>query len=325
MAPMIGGNHRRPETVGRPCKPPCGSSRSSPSLSALRPVPPPLVAECRRAGRTARHGRDPRRGVSRRRSAADDHDRSRRPVHLAAKPPNDLGSVTPEVLSTLQTLIATTDFRVIKSRPFTGDCPTAYDGQETIYSFTTPGGVETIASCTVAIDSSTAALRRRRCRGRGCQPALRRSAFGFGLEDGVPRLEQAPHVTTKHEAVHQPTERPERRRVLPVVGHHCPARHGTERVAMAEPRERATFLLIGEGRRGVHLGDPACHPPPQSEVTGSPGDRLALLDRPARPARDRALAGGGHRSLVETDVARKIEDDVDRSLDQGLEPELRHA
>ena len=75
-------------------------------------------------------------------------------VHLAAKPPNDLGSVTPEVLTTLQTLIATTDFTAIKSRPFTGDCPTAYDGQETIYSFSTPGGVETIASCTFAIDSS---------------------------------------------------------------------------------------------------------------------------------------------------------------------------
>jgi len=76
-------------------------------------------------------------------------------VHLAAKPPNDLGTVTPQVLSSLQTLIATTDFRIIKGRPFTGDCPTAYDGQETIYSFTTPGGVETIASCTFAIDPST--------------------------------------------------------------------------------------------------------------------------------------------------------------------------
>jgi hypothetical protein len=75
-------------------------------------------------------------------------------VHLAAKPPNDLGSVTPEVLTSLQTLIATADFAAIKSRPFTGDCPTAYDGQETIYSFSTPGGVETIPSCTFAIDSS---------------------------------------------------------------------------------------------------------------------------------------------------------------------------
>ena len=76
-------------------------------------------------------------------------------VHVAAKPPNELGSVTPEVLSTLQTLIATTDFEIVKSRKFTGDCPTAYDGQETIYMFSAPGGPETIESCTVAIDSSS--------------------------------------------------------------------------------------------------------------------------------------------------------------------------
>jgi hypothetical protein len=76
-------------------------------------------------------------------------------VHLAAKPPNELGNVTPQVLSTLQTLIATTDFGAIKSRKFTGDCPTAYDGQETVYTFSAPGGVETIPSCTFAIDSSS--------------------------------------------------------------------------------------------------------------------------------------------------------------------------
>ena len=75
-------------------------------------------------------------------------------VHRAAKPPNELGRVTPEVLLSIDTLIATTDFGVIKSRPFTGDCPTAYDGQETIYTFSVPGGFETIASCSVAIDSS---------------------------------------------------------------------------------------------------------------------------------------------------------------------------
>ena len=58
------------------------------------------------------------------------------------------------MLSTLQTLVATADFEAIKSRPFKGDCPTAYDGQETVYTFGAPGGFETIASCTVAIDSS---------------------------------------------------------------------------------------------------------------------------------------------------------------------------
>lgn len=75
-------------------------------------------------------------------------------VHLAAKPPNELGRVTPEVLRTLDTSISTTDFEAIKSRPFTGECPTAFDGQETIYTFSAPGGVETIASCTVVVDPS---------------------------------------------------------------------------------------------------------------------------------------------------------------------------
>jgi hypothetical protein len=75
-------------------------------------------------------------------------------VHSAAKPPNELGNVAPEVLRTIDTLIATTDFGVIKSHPFTGECPTAYDGQETIYTFMAPGGLETIASCSVAVDPS---------------------------------------------------------------------------------------------------------------------------------------------------------------------------
>ncbi len=75
-------------------------------------------------------------------------------VHSAAKPPNELGNVTPDVLRTLETLTATTDFGVIKSRPFNGECPVNFDGQETIYTFTTPGGLETIASCTVAVDPS---------------------------------------------------------------------------------------------------------------------------------------------------------------------------
>jgi hypothetical protein len=75
-------------------------------------------------------------------------------VHLAAKPPNELGQLTPDVLRNLERLIATTDFGAIKSHPFTGECPTAYDGQETIYTFSAPGGVETIASCTVVVDPS---------------------------------------------------------------------------------------------------------------------------------------------------------------------------
>jgi hypothetical protein len=70
--------------------------------------------------------------------------------------PTDLviGQVPPEVLEALRIEIAQANFSLIESRPFTDLCPTAYDGQETIYVFTVALGTafERIASCEVAID-----------------------------------------------------------------------------------------------------------------------------------------------------------------------------
>ena len=45
--------------------------------------------------------------------------------------------IVPSNLSDLAGLVATTDFAAIKSRPFTGQCPTAYDGQEYVFEFAT--------------------------------------------------------------------------------------------------------------------------------------------------------------------------------------------
>ncbi len=73
-------------------------------------------------------------------------------VHLAAKPPNDLGTVPPGALATLDAAIRATDFTAIRSHPFTGQCPTAFDGQEVVFAFGAPGGVQRIASCETAID-----------------------------------------------------------------------------------------------------------------------------------------------------------------------------
>ncbi len=73
-------------------------------------------------------------------------------VHLAAKPPNDLGTVPLGSVRALEALIAATDFAAIKAHPFAGQCPTAFDGQEYVFEFVTPGGVQRIASCEVAID-----------------------------------------------------------------------------------------------------------------------------------------------------------------------------
>jgi hypothetical protein len=73
-------------------------------------------------------------------------------VHEAAKPPNDLGVVPPRELAALAAAIASTDFAALRRNPFSGECPTAFDGQEVIFEFGTPGGVERISTCEVDVD-----------------------------------------------------------------------------------------------------------------------------------------------------------------------------
>jgi hypothetical protein len=73
-------------------------------------------------------------------------------VHGATKPPNDLGSVPAAQLAAIDNTIRATDFAALKGRPFTGECPTAADGQEIVLEFGAPGGVQRIASCEVEID-----------------------------------------------------------------------------------------------------------------------------------------------------------------------------
>ena len=63
-----------------------------------------------------------------------------------------LGTAPPEVVDALRTEVEQADYAAIKSRPFTGTCPTAVDGQETTYTFHVTTGDREIASCTVAID-----------------------------------------------------------------------------------------------------------------------------------------------------------------------------
>jgi hypothetical protein len=78
-------------------------------------------------------------------------ERDRR-VHSAAKPPNDLGVVSAASMSALAAAIAATDFGALRSKPFTGECPVAFDGQELIFEFATLTGIQRLASCEVEID-----------------------------------------------------------------------------------------------------------------------------------------------------------------------------
>jgi len=73
-------------------------------------------------------------------------------VHLAAKPPNELGFVEPDLLAAVDARIQATEFAELVSHPFTGECPTAYDGQEIVFEFATPNGVQQVASCQVEVD-----------------------------------------------------------------------------------------------------------------------------------------------------------------------------
>jgi hypothetical protein len=75
-------------------------------------------------------------------------------VHRLAPDVGDMTQVEPRIVSAIEVAIASTDFAALRSRPFTGECPTAFDGQEVIYTFSTPGGEERIASCEVEVDES---------------------------------------------------------------------------------------------------------------------------------------------------------------------------
>jgi hypothetical protein len=73
-------------------------------------------------------------------------------VHQIEPAEMAIQQVTAESIDVLRTAIGTTDFEAIRSRPFTGDCPTAFDGQELVYTVETAHGPERIASCDVEVD-----------------------------------------------------------------------------------------------------------------------------------------------------------------------------
>ena len=73
-------------------------------------------------------------------------------VHQIEPAEMAIQQVPSDAIVSLQTAIGITDFEAIRARPFTGDCPTAFDGQELVYTFATAHGPERIASCDVEVD-----------------------------------------------------------------------------------------------------------------------------------------------------------------------------
>lgn len=73
-------------------------------------------------------------------------------VHSADKPPNALGQVPAEAMAALTAAVQQADYTALKSRPFTGECPVTFDGQELIFEFKVGSSTQRIASCEVDID-----------------------------------------------------------------------------------------------------------------------------------------------------------------------------
>ena len=66
--------------------------------------------------------------------------------------PATLGVLPAAQLAALDAAVRTTDFASMRSHKFTGQCPTAFDGQEFVFEFGAPGGTQQIATCSVAVD-----------------------------------------------------------------------------------------------------------------------------------------------------------------------------
>ena len=73
-------------------------------------------------------------------------------VHQLEPDEAEIHRVTDETIDVYRAALGVTDFNAIRSKPFTGECPTAFDGMEVVYTFATPSGPERIASCEVEID-----------------------------------------------------------------------------------------------------------------------------------------------------------------------------
>jgi len=69
------------------------------------------------------------------------------------------GQLNPGKVEALVDIIRQTDFEAVRARPFTGTCPTAYDGQESVFAFYTGSGVEEVDSCQTEIDSNSPLFR----------------------------------------------------------------------------------------------------------------------------------------------------------------------
>ena len=91
-------------------------------------------------------------------------------VHSAAKPPNDLGACRADAYAALDAAIRTTDFAAMRAKPFTGECPIAFDGQKQIFEFSVGSGDAAARLVRVGARLELAAVHRDGRGARGVDP-----------------------------------------------------------------------------------------------------------------------------------------------------------
>jgi hypothetical protein len=73
-------------------------------------------------------------------------------LHQTAPAPKEIGTIPPARLAAIDAAIKATDFGVMRLRRSTERCAVDVDGQEVIYDFSAPTGIERIRSCETQID-----------------------------------------------------------------------------------------------------------------------------------------------------------------------------
>ncbi len=138
----------------------CGGqppSRPSDALPSATSAPPPTASPGAAASPAATEG--PLLTVGYRgghcrtgpcdRTVAIDADGT---VQVTAPEPVALGTMPAPLFQKIQEQLSVADFEALGSRPFTGECPVNFDGQELIYTFFGATGAIRLASCEVEID-----------------------------------------------------------------------------------------------------------------------------------------------------------------------------
>jgi hypothetical protein len=139
---MIGGARRIARTVAILLGTLTLGACSPTAVASLLPAPaPPLVTMTTRGGECPDGPCGSTLVIER-----DGRLRQTAPEEVA------MGQIPAQFVAAIATAITASDFGAIRARPFTGECPVNVDGQELIYEFGTPAGVERIASCESELD-----------------------------------------------------------------------------------------------------------------------------------------------------------------------------